>query len=138
MKKENVVYEGEVIAMVFYAGEIAPGVHFYTEDQSSLQVGKQRRLKGELINPHRHNDVQVAQRTETLKEVLYIEKGKVKITFYTEQWNEIDSRILNGGDMILLIKGGHGFEMLEETEMIEIKQGPYDPLAIKRREKDNK
>lgn len=118
--------------MVIYAGEIDPGVHFYAEDQCSLQVGKQRRLKGERITPHRHLAVKV-ERTQILKEVLYIEKGKLKITFYTEQWDEIGSRILNGGDMILLIKGGHGFEMIEETEMIEIKQGPYDPAAILKR-----
>jgi len=111
-------------------------VHFYVENESSLQVGKQLRLKGEKIKSHRHMPVKV-EREETLKEVLYIEKGKVKVIFYSEKWKEIDSRILNKGDMILLIKGGHGFEMLEDTEMIEIKQGPYDPAATQRLESSN-
>jgi len=106
-------------------------VHFYVENEHSLQVGKQRRVKGEVIKPHRHIPVKVT-REETLQEVLYIEKGKVKITFYSDQWEEIDSRILNVGDMIMLISGGHGFEILEETVMIEVKQGPYNPASTQR------
>ena len=133
MKKENIVHNGEVMAMIIYAGKIDPGVHFYVENESSLQAGKQLRLKGEQIRPHRHMPVKV-QREETLKEVLYIEKGKVKINFYDDRWEEIDSRILNKGDMILLIKGGHGFEVLEETAMIEIKEGPYNPANIRKRD----
>jgi len=133
MKIDNIVYNDEVIAMIIYTGEIEPGVHFYSENGNSLQVGKQLRMKGERIKPHKHIPVKV-KREETLQEVLYIEKGQVKIIFYTDQWEEIDSRILNKGDMILLIKGGHEFEMLEDTEMIEVKQGPYDPAATKRME----
>jgi len=133
VKVEDVTHNKIVIAKIFYNQPIDPGVHFYVGGECSLQVGKQRRESGEIIKPHWHIPVKI-QREETLQEVLYIEKGKVKITFYTDQWEEIDSRILNVGDMILLIKGGHGFEMLEETEMIEIKQGPYDPEATKRME----
>jgi len=134
MKIEHIQYDGDTIAIIFNNRPIDPGVHFYVENKRSLQVGKQRRIKGEIIKPHKHIPVRV-ERKETLQEVLYIEKGKVKVTFYSDKWEEIDSQILNQGDMILLIKGGHGFEMLEETEMIEIKQGPYDPEATKRMEK---
>ena len=45
--------------------------------------------------------------------------------FYDEQQNYLESHVLEGGDVILLASGGHGFEILEETEMIEVKQGPY-------------
>jgi len=133
VKVENVTHNSIVIAKIFTNRPIKPGVHFYVENESTLQVGKQRREKGEIIKPHRHIPVKV-DRKETLQEVLYIEKGKVKITFYTDAWEVIDSRIINKGDMIMLIKGGHGFEMLEETEMIEIKQGPHDPAATQRME----
>lgn len=119
------------MAIIFYNRSIDPGVHFYVENESSLQVGKQLRLKGERISPHRHMPIKT-QREETLKEVLYIEKGKVKINFYDNRWEEIDSRILNQGDMILLIRGGHGFEMLEETVLIEIKEGPYNPAGTQK------
>jgi hypothetical protein len=56
---------------------------------------------------------------------LVIKKGKVRITFYDNNRDFIDTRILRTGDVILLASGGHGFEMLEQTEMIEVKQGPF-------------
>lgn len=134
MKAEHIQHKGEMIAIIFYYQPITPGVHFYVENDRSLQVGKQLRSKGEQIKPHRHLPVKM-QKEETLQEVLYIEKGRVRINFYNDRWEEIDSKILSQGDMILLIKGGHGFEMLEETVMIEVKQGPYNPAATIRREK---
>jgi hypothetical protein len=131
MRVEDIMIGDVVTARIFYNQPMAPGVYFYNENASTLQVGKQLRLKGEQIKPHRHLPVKI-QREETLKEVLYIEKGRVRINFYNDRWEEIDSRILAQGDMILLIKGGHGFEMLEETEMIEVKEGHYDPAAVER------
>lgn len=133
MKIEHIQYNGDTAAIVFYNRPIDPGVHFYVDNNSTLQVGKQLRLKGEMINPHRHLPVKI-KREETLKEVLYIEKGKVKISFYNDAWEEIDSRTLSQGDMVLLVKGSHGFEMLEETVMIEIKEGPYNPASTQRKD----
>ena len=60
------------------------------------------------------------------QETLFIKKGKVKINFYDESKNFLEYRILNKGDVILLVSGGHDFLMLEDTEMIEVKQGPYE------------
>ena len=59
------------------------------------------------------------------QEVLFIKKGKLKVDFYNEHQNYLESRILEAGDVILLASGGHGFEVLEEIEMIEVKQGPF-------------
>jgi len=131
MKVEHIQHNGESLATIFYNRLIDPGVHFFTDNNSSLQVGKQRRAKGEMIKPHKHVAVKV-KRTETLKEVLYIEKGKVQISFYDDKNKHLENRILGQGDMILLCKGGHGFMFLEETQMLEIKQGPYDPKSTAR------
>lgn len=136
MKVEHIQHGDDTVAIIFYNQPIDLGVHFYVEDKNSLQVGKQLRLKGEQIKPHQHLAVKM-QKEETLQEVLYIEKGRVKINFYNDHWKEIDSKVLSQGDMILLIKGGHGFEMLEETVMIEVKQGPYNPAATIRRRNDD-
>ncbi len=54
-----------------------------------------------------------------------IKKGKLRVDFYSEQQQYLESRVLVDGDVILLVMGGHGFEVLEEIEMIEVKQGPY-------------
>jgi hypothetical protein len=59
-------------------------------------------------------------------ETLFIRKGKVRIDFYSEDRQYLSSEILMAGDVVLLSRGGHGFEMLEESEIIEVKQGPYE------------
>jgi len=58
-------------------------------------------------------------------EVLVIKRGKLRVDFYDDDRIYLESRILRTGDVILLVGGGHGFEVLEETEMFEVKQGPY-------------
>jgi phage gp45-like len=57
--------------------------------------------------------------------VLYIKSGKVRIDFYDDHQKHLESRILKAGDVILLAHGGHGIKMIEESEIIEVKQGPY-------------
>ena len=59
------------------------------------------------------------------KEVLVIKKGKLRVDFYDDCRNYLESRVLDGGDVILLSTGGHGFTVIEDLEMIEVKQGPY-------------
>lgn len=99
------------------------GIKFFTPDDFSQQLGYMNRPKGYVIQPHVHNAV---DRTVTLtQEVLFVKSGLVKIQFYTQEKEYLFDRILQAGDVILLSSGGHGFEMLEPTEMIEVKQGPY-------------
>ena len=81
------------------------------------------RPQGYVIQPHVHNPV--AREVQFTKEVLIIRSGKVRVDFYDDDQNYLESRILNQGDIVLLAFGGHGFEMLEASEMIEVKQGPY-------------
>ncbi|HVD61867.1 MAG TPA: hypothetical protein VNC11_13425, partial [Gemmatimonadaceae bacterium] len=78
---------------------------------------------GKTIDPHVHNPV--SRNVHYTQEVLFIKRGKIRVDFYDNDRNYIESRILEGGDVILLATGGHGFEVLEEIEMIEVKQGPY-------------
>ena len=82
-----------------------------------------KREKGYIIDPHIHNPV--TREVEYTKEVLFIKSGKVKVDFYDNERNYLESEILNTGDVILLAYGGHGFKVLEDCEMIEVKQGPY-------------
>jgi hypothetical protein len=59
------------------------------------------------------------------QEVLFIKSGQVRVDFYDDEQTYLQSRMLFAGDVILLANGGHGFEMIEPSEMIEVKQGPY-------------
>jgi hypothetical protein len=99
------------------------GIRFFTPDDFSQQLGYMNRLKGYIIEPHLHNTLK-REITQT-SEVLFIKSGTVKVDFYTNDKVFYTSEILIKGDVILLIEGGHGFEIIEDAEIIEVKQGPY-------------
>ena len=82
-----------------------------------------QRPKNYIIEPHLHNKVH--REVNLTNEVLFIKSGKVRVDFYDLDKKYFESQILRKGDIILLAFGGHGFEMLEKSEIIEVKQGPY-------------
>jgi mannose-6-phosphate isomerase-like protein (cupin superfamily) len=65
------------------------------------------------------------------QEVLFVRKGRLRVDFYGPDQRHIESRVVGAGDVILLASGGHGFEVLEDLEMFEVKQGPYSEHADK-------
>lgn len=99
------------------------GISFFTDDTFSQQLGYMNRPKGYVIKPHRHNIL--AREVTHTQEVLLVKSGKIRVDFYDNAQNYLESRILEQGDVVLLAAGGHGFEMIEQSEIIEIKQGPY-------------
>lgn len=100
---------------------------FFSADNYSQQIGIIKYPKEGRIKPHYHN--KISREVFFTQEVLVIRKGKVKVDLYDSELNFIESVILNDRDVIFLISGGHGFEMLEDTEMLEIKQGPYSGVS---------
>ena len=130
----GVVYvkDGEALLAIIVPTDFSePGIRFFTPNDFSQQLAYMQHPAGKKIPPHVHNPVP-RQVRHTL-EVLFIRKGKLRVDFYTENEEYLQSRILFAGDAILLVSGGHGFEMLEPTEMIEVKQGPYTGEEDKRR-----
>lgn len=99
------------------------GIDFFTPDDFSQQVGYMNRPTGYVVAPHVHNII--PRNVELTQEVLVVRSGKVRVDFYDDNQVYLESRILEAGDIILLAHGGHGFEILEQAEMIEVKQGPY-------------
>src|ERR1039457_1665303 len=112
-----------LLAIIIRSGFHESGIHFFTPDDLSQQLAYMRHPTGKEIPPHVHNPV--PREVRITQEVLFIRKGKLRVDFYDDDRNYLESRILEGGDTILLATGGHGFEVLEEVEMIEVKQGPY-------------
>ena len=100
-----------------------PGIHFFTPNDLSQQLAFMRHPAGKVIDPHVHNAV--SRNVQYTQEVLFIKSGRLRVDFYDNGQMYLESRILEGGDVILLATGGHGFEVLDEVEMIEVKQGPY-------------
>lgn len=120
---EKITSDGNLLAIIIRTQFEKEGIEFFTPDDFSQQLAYMKRPKEYSIPPHVHN--KVTREVQLTQEVLLIKSGKVRIDFYNNQQVYIESRILNQGDLILLADGGHGFEMLEESEIIEVKQGPY-------------
>jgi hypothetical protein len=99
------------------------GIEFFTPEKFSQQLAYMKRSAGYKIAPHIHN--QVRREVFYTQEVLFIKSGRVRVNFYDESQNFLESRVLYTGDVMLLAKGGHGLDVLEESEIIEVKQGPY-------------
>lgn len=122
---EEIIYQGELFAKIIRAEFEGEGINFFTEGILSQQMAQMKRPIGYEIPPHVH--LPVPRSVVYTLEALFIRKGRVLVDFYNNisEKKIIGQTILKTGDVILLVAGGHGFTMLEETDMIEIKQGPY-------------
>jgi mannose-6-phosphate isomerase-like protein (cupin superfamily) len=120
---EHIKNLDQTLGIIIRANHNGDGIEFFTPDMFSQQLAYMNHPQGYVIQPHVHNPVQ--RDVLWTQEVLIIKSGKVRIDFYTEGQHYLESRIVGAGDVVLLAAGGHGFEMLEPTEMIEVKQGPY-------------
>ncbi len=120
---ENITHNEKLLSVIIRANYEKDGIDFFTPSDFSQQLGYMKRPKNYVIPPHVHNEIK--REVFFTKEVLFIKSGKVRVDFYDDEQNYLKSKILYKGDVILLAFGGHGFEMLETSEMIEVKQGPY-------------
>lgn len=120
---ETITKDEQLLAIIISGKFHEPGIHFFTPGELSQQLAYMCHPAGREIPPHVHNPV--PREVNFTQEVLVIKKGKLRVDFYDDERNYLESRVLEAGDTILLATGGHGFEVLEELEMIEVKQGPY-------------
>jgi len=120
-----------MLGLLLRSNHVAEGIHFFTPNDFSQQLAYMNRPEGYVIHPHVHNPV--TREVKFTKEVLFIRSGKVRVDFYDEAQGYLESRVLFSGDVLLLAFGGHGFEMLENSEIVEVKQGPYAGEADKTR-----
>ena len=105
------------------------GVNFFTPNHTTQQFGYMKHKKNHIIEPHLHNK----RLTKILRttEVILLLKGTLRVDFYNDKNKYLFSKIINEGDIIMLVHGGHGFKILKNAEMIEVKQGPYSLASDK-------
>lgn len=120
---ERIEHQNQLLAIIIKHSFSEPGVHFFTPDDFSQQLAYMKHPAGKVIDPHVHNPV--LREVHLTQEVLLLKSGRLRVDFFDRGKNYLSSRTLEAGDVILLAGGGHGFEALEEIEMIEVKQGPY-------------
>ena len=105
------------------------GVSFFTDDKATQQFGFMKHKKNHIIMPHKHNKRLTKILTTT--EVIILLKGILRVDFYNEKKNYLFSKKVYADDIIMLVNGGHGFKVLKNVEMIEVKQGPYHSASDK-------
>lgn len=120
---QKITHHHLTLAIIIRKDYQKQGIEFFTNDNDSQQLGYMNRPKDYVIPPHRHN--LVPREVHLTQEVLFIKSGKVRVDFFDNEQQYIQSTVLYTGDVILLSDGGHGFKMLEQSEIIEVKQGPY-------------
>ena len=120
---EKITHNSEILAIIVRKEFNNEGINFFTPNEYSQQLAFMNHPSGKEIQPHIHKKVH--REVHYTQETLFIRKGELKVDFYSDDQKYLDSRTLKSGDVILLIKGGHGFKVLDDLEMFEVKQGPY-------------
>jgi quercetin dioxygenase-like cupin family protein len=125
MSKKVICNEiGQRIAIFIPSSDWNKGLTFYSEDQDYVQVGTWVYDEGKQLQAHRHN---IVPRTNNrTQEVIFVKKGSVESTIYDEDFSVLETIRLGEGDCLVLLAGGHGYKILEnDTQVLEIKNGPY-------------
>lgn len=128
---EEVKKKEKLLALIIRSNYQCEGVDFLTPNEYSQQIAYMHHPTGKVIDAHIHN--LVYRNVVFTQEVLIIRKGILRVDFYDEYEDYLESRDLYAGDIILLVSGGHGFKVIEEVEMVEVKQGPYSGEQDKKR-----
>jgi len=117
-------HEDKIISIVYRENDWVKGLNFITPNDMFVQVGSWWYDKGKILDKHVHKDFdRSAMRTQ---ECVYIKKGSMRVTLYSESLEELESYDLFEGDLAVFAYGGHGYEILEdETQVIESKNGPF-------------
>lgn len=116
----------KTIALIISQKLEKEGTNFFTDKSNPLQVGILKNKKGVKVQAHIHERSKRA--INETQEIFIIEKGKVRVNFYDDKRQKIKSAILTAGDTVLLISGGHGLDLLEDSKILLIKQGPYHSI----------
>tara|TARA_Y100000590_G_C15329870_1_gene867248 strand:+ start:304 stop:738 length:435 start_codon:yes stop_codon:yes gene_type:complete len=127
---EKIIYKKKLLALIVRGKyRKRKGITFFTPNDSTQQFGYMKHKKKHIIKPHLHK-----KRTTKIlytTEVILILKGILRVDFYTHAKRYLFSKILKKKDIIMLVHGGHGFKVLRDIEMLEIKQGPYSLIKDK-------
>ena len=121
---KHITYKSKILAIIIKGNYLnKKGINFFTNPKLNQQVAFMNHPKNHLIQPHKHKES--LRKIKGTTEVLIILKGELKINFYNNKKKYIFSKIAKKNDIIVLLSGGHGFEVRKNCKMIEVKQGPY-------------
>jgi mannose-6-phosphate isomerase-like protein (cupin superfamily) len=120
---EHITNNEMIVAIIIRVSYKQEGIEFFTPDDFSQQLAYMNRPAGYCISPHIH--CKVNREVLLTQEVLFIKQGKVQIDFFDDDQHFLQSTVVYSGDVIMLASGGHSLTFIEQSEIIEVKQGPY-------------
>ena len=121
---EKIIHKKKLFALIIRKKfRKKKGISFFTDDELNQQIGYMKHKKKHVILPHKHNKRSTT--IMTTSEVIVMLKGTLRVDFYNNKHNYLFSKLVHKNDIIMLVYGGHGFKVISDVEMIEVKQGPY-------------
>lgn len=122
IEREDITY-----AILIRASHTEDGINYVSPEDYPQQLGYMKWPEGHCIEAHEHKlrDRQI----ERTQETIFVRSGRVNVKVFDDKKSLIEEVVITSGDVILFAAGGHSFKMLEETEMVAVKQGPY--LGVK-------
>ena len=122
---EKIIHKNKLFALIVSGNyRNKKGITFFTPDNATKQIGYMKHKKGHIIKPHKH--LKRTTKIFTTTEVILLLKGILRVDFYNQKKKYLFSKILKKKIIIILVHGGHGFKVIKDVEMIEVKQGPFN------------
>ena len=122
LKVENIKKNENILAVILRNSSSEKQVEFLTPNDFFLQLGVHKRKKNEIVKPHNHVPFGEVKNLE-VQEVILVKKGKISVGIYHKK--DLIKNVVLGVDDLILLNCGHSVKFLEDTELVEIKQGPY-------------
>jgi len=127
---EKITYKKKLLALIVRGNyRNKKGITFFTPNDATQQFGYMKHKKKYIIKPHLHK--KRLTKIFFTTEVILLLKGILRVDFYSQSKKYLFSKILKTKDIIMLVHGGHGFKVLKDVEMLEIKQGPFNLIKDK-------
>lgn len=120
---QRFVYKNKVYAEVIRAKTKSMKTKFFSDSKSSFQFGFVSHKKGYIENPHYHRKIKRV--INDCQQVLFVQKGKIKVKFFNEKKKLIKNILIKKGDAINIVQGIHLIKILENSQCITVKQGPF-------------
>lgn len=128
------IKEGNLVLACHIPGSVAwkEGLNFFSRDEDFIQVGIWMYESGRELKAHIHNEVK--REISWTQEVLFVRAGKLRANIFDTNEKKVAELLVTAGDVIILLRGGHGYDILEDgTQVLEVKNGPYSGAEVDRR-----
>ena len=128
----EIIKDAIILARYIPASSWKEGLSFFSKDDEYIQTGTWKYNKGKELLAHIHNEAE--RKISRTQEVIYVVKGKIEASIYDLKGSFVEKIIVNAGDFLILLNSGHGYLILEDdTQVLEIKNGPYLGAEIDRK-----